>query len=175
MQIFVIDEDPIKSANLCDKHVVKQCLESVQILSTVSRLNGGDVGYKITHPHRKCIQWAGETLSNWQWLVDHTKELFNQWHLRYNHSEFDLHSSELVFNELIEFGKKPKNGKLTEFVFDVKEEVYNKYKSNSVVESYRNYYLGDKKRFAVWSSPAIPPDWFLEKLSTVEYLKAVGK
>ena len=36
MNIFVLDEDPIKAAEYhCNKHVVKMILESAQMLSTV--------------------------------------------------------------------------------------------------------------------------------------------
>ena len=36
MNIFVLDEDPVKAAEYhCNKHVVKMILESAQMLSTV--------------------------------------------------------------------------------------------------------------------------------------------
>jgi hypothetical protein len=33
------------------------------------------------------------------------------------------------------------------------------YKTNSVVESYRNYYIGDKYKFAVWKNRETPNWW----------------
>ena len=42
MNLFILDNDPIKAAQLqCDKHVVKMILESAQMLSTVHRMLDG--------------------------------------------------------------------------------------------------------------------------------------
>ena len=43
MNIFVLDRDPYKAAEMmCDKHVVKMILESAQMLSTAHRVLDGD-------------------------------------------------------------------------------------------------------------------------------------
>ena len=45
VNIFILDENPKTCAEYhCDKHVIKMILESAQMLSTVSRLNGGEAG-----------------------------------------------------------------------------------------------------------------------------------
>ena len=42
MNLFILDKDPIKAAQLqCDKHVVKMIVESAQMLSTVHRYMDG--------------------------------------------------------------------------------------------------------------------------------------
>ena len=42
MNIFILHEDPIKSAQYqCDKHVVKMIVESAQMLSTAHRMVDG--------------------------------------------------------------------------------------------------------------------------------------
>ena len=42
MNIFVLDSDPVVSAQMmCDKHVVKMIVESAQMLSTVHRYLDG--------------------------------------------------------------------------------------------------------------------------------------
>ena len=42
MNIFILDNDPIKAAQQqCDKHVVKMIVESGQMLSTVHRMLDG--------------------------------------------------------------------------------------------------------------------------------------
>lgn len=39
MNIFVLDQDPVKAAEyLCDRHIIKMLLESTQLLCTVHRL-----------------------------------------------------------------------------------------------------------------------------------------
>ena len=56
MNIFVLDEKVEKCAEYhCDKHVIKMILESAQMLSAVVRLNGHDVGYKLTHKNLSLI------------------------------------------------------------------------------------------------------------------------
>lgn len=54
MNIFRLDNDPISAAIYqCDKHVVKMCLETAQLLSTTHRVLDGEeaspVLYKATH------------------------------------------------------------------------------------------------------------------------------
>jgi hypothetical protein len=39
----------------------------------------------------------------------------------------------------------------------------NEYKVDSVVESYRNYYIGEKSKIAVWKNREIP-EWFKMQL-----------
>ena len=49
MNIFVVEENPVDAARaLCDKHVVKMVLESVQLLSTVAQARGHEGPYKVT-------------------------------------------------------------------------------------------------------------------------------
>lgn len=44
MNIFILDKDPVISAQLqCDKHVVKMIVESAQMLSTAHRVLDGQV------------------------------------------------------------------------------------------------------------------------------------
>ena len=54
MNIFCLDEDPIKAVQMmCDKHIVKMILESAQLMSTAHRELDGDNAnenlYKSTH------------------------------------------------------------------------------------------------------------------------------
>jgi len=35
-----------------------------------------------------------------------------------------------------------------------------KYKQTDTIQSYRNYYIGDKIAFAKWKSPSTIPEWF---------------
>ena len=47
MNIFVLDKDPVISAQMmCDKHVVKMCTESLQMISTIAH------HYKLKHCYR---------------------------------------------------------------------------------------------------------------------------
>ena len=76
MNIFVLDRDPIKSAEMmCDAHVVKMIVESCQLLSTDDRIRGMnsdvDILYKATHenhPCRRCLseEWNIDTYEEYQ-------------------------------------------------------------------------------------------------------------
>lgn len=72
MNIFVLDQCPIKSAQMmCDKHVVKMILESAQMLSTCHRVVNGydnshkdtpyDVIYKSAHINHHCNKGVRES------------------------------------------------------------------------------------------------------------------
>ena len=73
MNIFVLDKNPTKAANmLCDKHVVKMIVETAQMLCTTAHVNGHlSVPYKATHKNHPCTLWSNESSANWDWLVEH--------------------------------------------------------------------------------------------------------
>ena len=95
MNIFVVDEHPVRAANqMIDKHVVKMILESGQMLSTAHRVLDGDEYYDKTKNGRRikrwrlsdereerlwkasfvnhpCTRWVMESLSNYRWLSVH--------------------------------------------------------------------------------------------------------
>ena len=59
MNIFFLDKDPVKAAQLqCDKHVVKMVLETAQMVSTAVRNQGHDVGYLLAYPKHPMTIWA---------------------------------------------------------------------------------------------------------------------
>ena len=85
MNIFVLDNDiNICAKYHCDKHVIKMILESAQMLSSVVRLNGHDIGYKLTHQNHPCTIWARKSLSNYLWLFQLTDSLNSEYRYRYS-------------------------------------------------------------------------------------------
>ena len=72
MNIFYIDKDPIKAAQMaCDKHVVKMILETAQLLCTAHRvIDGVDLQmnslleettmYRATHINHPSTKWVRE-------------------------------------------------------------------------------------------------------------------
>lgn len=144
MQIFILDTHPTLSAQmLCDKHVVKQCLESAQILSTLA---GGP--YKPTHPHHPCVLWAGACITNYNWLLRHAKALCMEYTLRYGRK----HKCEDVIYS-IRPPRLPVG--ITPFVQCMPPE----YQDKDPVQAYRKYYRGDKARFAKWTKRDEPFWW----------------
>jgi hypothetical protein len=144
MNIFVLDEDPEKCARYhCDKHVVKMILESAQMLSTTLRLRGINQGYKITHQNHPCTLWAGESLSNWNWLRELSGALNHEYRFRYdknlNHKSYDLIHSLPV--------PKIRDQGLTPFAQAMPE----RFKHDNPVIAYRKYYLEEKSAFLNWT------------------------
>lgn len=147
MNIFVLDYNLIIAARMaCDKHVVKMPLETAQILSTV---NGGP--YKPTHQNHPCTLWSAAFSDNYDWLVCHGLALCAEYTYRYG----KVHSSEAVIWEL---------SSCPEFVAVGSSKhprcMPEQYKVDDVVESYRNFYHGDKSRFAVWNRGRPQPFWW---------------
>lgn len=145
MNIFVLDYDIKKCAEYtCDKHCVKMILESAQLLSTTVRLSGIDKGYKICYINHPVSKWVRESLRNWLWLRELVINLNAEWQRRFNHRE-NHKSFEVVMS--LPYPKIKDIG-LTKFALAMPD----KYKCTDVVESYRNYYKGEKQDIASWKN-----------------------
>ena len=188
MNIFILSRCPIKAAQWqCDKHVVKMALESAQMLSTVVRLylgqeaevkyinkNGEEssrvrrilpmlgeeegmwekdrspIYWGVHHKH-PCTIWTSQSMQNWSWHIRHALELCDEYERRYKREHKSKKVIDLCSSQKIYF---PKNV-FTKFPLAMPEE----YKSKSVVQSYRTYYVRDKIRFAKWNYTTPPPWW----------------
>lgn len=153
MNIFWLDYDFERSVSYyCDQHVVKMITEYAQLLSTSSRLNGLEQGYKLSHVNHPCTIWLGESLDNWLALKQLSKFLYREFVKRFSNT----HNSYFVIEKL-EPPNLPNKG-FTEppqcmpFI----------YKSVDYVIAYRNYYIGDKKRFVRYRYSE-QPRWLKEE------------
>jgi len=149
MNIFVLDNDPVVAAQMqCDKHVVKMCLESAQMLSTVA---GGP--YKPTHAKHPCTVWAGKTLGNFRWLKLHGLALCDEYSYRYGkqHKCRDIIANiqEPLFNDAV----------LTPFALAMPIE----HKQEDAVKAYRSYYKSKQIDMRYTKRPQ--PEWLLIKES----------
>jgi len=155
MNIFVLDRDVRKCAEYHnDKHVVKMILESAQLLCGVHHMveeNTDEVPYRLSHKNHPCSIWARENISNYLWLCELGLELCKEYSYRYG----KRHKSQDVIEWcLINLPNIPEED-FTEPPKAMPEE----YKVDDVVQSYRNYYLGDKKYFSKWKKREVPY-WF---------------
>ena len=155
MNIFVLDRDVRKCAEYHnDKHVVKMILESAQLLCGVHHMveeNTDEVPYRLSHKNHPCSIWARENISNYLWLCELGLELCKE----YTHRYEKRHKSQDVIEWcLINLPNIPEED-FTEPPKAMPEE----YKVDDVVQSYRNYYLGDKKYFSKWKKREVPY-WF---------------
>lgn len=145
MNIFVLDENIEKcAAGHCDQHAVKMILESAQLLCTVLGKRGAATPYKPTHPQHPCVLWASRSRDNFQWLTELALALNAEY--RYRFCKTQDHKSIAVVRALPASGL-PARG-LTPFV-QVMPERYQV--PGDPVQAYRNYYLGEKMRFARWT------------------------
>lgn len=152
MNIFVLDRDPVKAAQLqADKHVIKMILESAQVLSTVSRKYGVESKYKSTHANHPCTVWAGKHKDNYKWLVTHAMALCKEYTYRYG----KIHKSQEIIEQLQHAPAGIPEGS-SEFVQCMPEE----FRQTDVVKAYQAYY--NTKTFAKWSKREVP-EWFVYK------------
>uniref|UniRef100_A0A7S3D590 Uncharacterized protein n=1 Tax=Palpitomonas bilix TaxID=652834 RepID=A0A7S3D590_9EUKA len=160
MNIFFLHANPRIAARMhCTKHVVKMALESAQLLCNVHWQSGGKAPYKNSRSgHAKLgpMIWLKESIANYRWTVELGLELCTMYKEMAKHDR--PHASEKVLmwckeNEpsLADTGLTPPRLAMPDEYKDEKD----------AVASYRRYYYGDKKRFAVWP-PGCTPAWWLE-------------
>lgn len=163
MNIFILDTDPVVAAEQnCDKHVVKMVLELYQQMGSAVIRHGATpkemplttkgTPLKGGYHHHPCTRWVGDTLRNFQWASNHAIGLCNEYTKRYGKK----HSCEDGIKHLCKMDTRIPSGDLTPFALAMPDE----YKCSDPVQSYRNYYKGDKKSFAKWKLGNVP-DWWL--------------
>lgn len=155
MNIFVVDKDPrVAASQLCDKHIVKMPLETSQILNDAMGLLGYRQIMRSFNPKHPSPIWVAENGQNWNWTVAHGIELCEEYKRRYGreHRSFDmivrLDNLKSILDPCPDYHKA--------IPIYVGPEVY---RTNDVVNSYRNYYNFDKSRFAKWNHSEVP-EWY---------------
>jgi hypothetical protein len=98
------------------------------------------------------------TSDNFDWLVKHSLEMCDEYTRRYNR----VHASRRVIENASEFagGEFYSCGNFkhhSPFVQAMPE----KYRCDDAVQAYRNYYVGEKAKFAAWEPRAKTPEWFI--------------
>jgi hypothetical protein len=184
MNIFYLDKDPIKAAQLsCDTHVVKMIVESAQMLSTAHRMIDGKeyidktkagrkikrwkhpnsnmekTLYKACHTGHPSTVWVMQSAYNYHWLYKHMMALNTEFKMRYGHI-LDHKTVQLLEGALM---YPPKNISLNTIATDPPPAMpdYCKVPGDSVA-SYRKYYIYEKQRFATWKSPSSVPAWYID-------------
>jgi hypothetical protein len=151
MNIFKLDESPVVSAKYaCDKHVVKMILESAQMLCAVHP--EGTAPYKRSFYNHPCTKWVRESAKNYEWLLMHAYALCDEYTRRYG----KVHKTQAVIDwcddnrlELPDIGLTKQPTCMPDYC-----------KTESVVDSYRKYYINEKAKFAKWKDGNIP-SWFM--------------
>ena len=132
-------------------------LETAQLLCGVHHATDqvtDQVPYKLSHKNHPCAIWARESLSNYLYLCELGLELGKEYTYRYGKKHKSIEVVEwCIVNKpnILDIGfTKPAMAMPDEF------------KTDSVVESYRNYYMGAKNNLASWKNREIPC-WYEKK------------
>lgn len=163
MNIFVLDEHPVKAAHYyCDKHVPKMVVELFQQLGSAVIRNGAKpeqmpltskgTPLKGGYHNHPCTRWCGDTRINYMWASTHAIALCEEYTRRYG----KVHSCERGIRQLADMQYMIQEGPITPFALAMPDQ----YKSINAVYSYRQYYIHDKKGFAKWDKLNNIPDWW---------------
>lgn len=181
MNLFILDKDPIKAAQLqCNSHTVKMIIESAQMLSTTHRMLDGiecrkpsksgktnvkhwtlpdrreSVLYKAVHINHPCTIWTRMNSSNYQWHYEHFVALCDEYTYRYA----KIHKTDTLLRDMLK--QLPTNiprGELTTQPLAMSSNPECMHPGD-IVRSYREFYQTKQKRFKmVWSKRPVP-EWF---------------
>ena len=148
MNIFFLDADPKYAAQMqCDKHVVKMVLETAQMLSTAARAQGHDVGYKSAYPKHPMTLWVNQSADNFRWAWLHGMSLAKEYTNRYD----KIHKSQEILEQLENYATGDEA-----HITEPPQCMPDQYKTDDYVTAYRDYYVGDKKRFAKYTNRKTP-------------------
>lgn len=187
MNIFALSSNPVEAAKqMVDKHVVKMPTESCQMLHTNTlyfvfvSAHGREPSLRelkafhaeshyqhlmkpamLNHPS---TIWARETEANYMWLYHHALALCEEYTYRYGKE----HGSQKRILDSVTFEAEPADktplriAMADEYRLD-HEEYFVKNPSLSewdfVIDSYRNYYIKAKYKFANWKGREVP-SWY---------------
>lgn len=165
MNIFILDKDSRQSAKYyCDKHVVKIISEITQMCTAALFRAGVSSEFfpktlagtplKVTHSNHPVTKWVGDSQNNYIWAVDMLDCLCDEYTHRYSKNH---HYSKFIYLLLESCDKLPNIG-TTNFPPAMPE----RYKTSSIVQSYRNYYRLDKLNTiqCKWTKRTVP-DWII--------------
>lgn len=148
MNLFYLDHS-IQSAVQyhCDKHVVKMCLETAQLLCTALHRYKIASPYKPTHINHPTTLWIGDSIQHFRWARQFGLALCKEYTWRYT----KIHASENVINSL------PTEPPLPNREWrDPPQAMPDKYKTHNVIDAYRHFYRAEKYIFATWTKRPIP-------------------
>ena len=130
-------------------------LETAQMLSTAYQKHCGEDTnlYKPAYPKHPMTIWVGESVENFNYAHLLGKELGKQYTHRYD----KIHKSSNIINAF-------HNGRLqnvedrfpTQYFTPPPQCMPDEYKHKNYITAYRQYYIGEKKRFAKYTKIDFP-------------------
>ncbi len=167
MNIFYVHQNPEISAQmLCDKHVVKMSLESVQMLTNcfsqqilaetrTPKTQKGAVR-KYSHFNHPSSKWVRDSKANMVWLTDHAIAICQEKKSRYPKKPMPF-----VYDFLLWCQDNMHKSYTPDGQFTPPPQCMPDYckVNNDTVLAYRNYYINEKKDIAKWKCDN-KPEWF---------------
>lgn len=173
MNIFVLDLDPETCARYHNnRHVVKMVSEYAQLLSYAHQRLGtwsqGMCKQSKSYAEHPCAKWAAMSPHNYAWLFYLWQCLHEEYCYRYredSHDCFTNHINDLCFLPGDKDQAIPLVPELSGFALAMPEYLKD---YSSAVQSYRNYYMTEKRFYLVrttlhsmakWKRRKQPPWW----------------
>lgn len=180
MNIFYLHNDHETCAVMhVDKHCVKMILEYAQLLSTAHRMLDGEEyidsssgrkirRWRLNNPHLESILfkashinhpsaiWCRKNKQNYMWLANLLAETCREYTYRYG-KVHSVERSGLMHLLRHNYPDNLPDGEFTEPTPAMPD--YCKVAGDSI-KSYRNYYINEKSRMAVWKNRPTP-EWYI--------------
>jgi hypothetical protein len=174
MNIFYLHNDPKTCAEMhVDKHCVKMILEYAQLLSTTHRVLDGvqsirlsktgrkqsafilsdsreSILYSATHVNHPSAVWVRKSYENYVWLYQLFTELMKEYTYRYGKNHACERLADALYTPPTHIPKGVGFSEPTPAMPDHYKVV------NNSIQSYKNYYLGDKQRMFSWKNRPTP-------------------
>lgn len=182
MNIFWLDDDPLEAAQQhCDQHVVKMIVEYAQMLSTAHRMVDGnlEIGlrgkpwgrqrkhkrwnlpdnqvlnkklYLATHVNHPSNIWVRESRGNYKWMYD----CFEHLSLIFHDTSNKDHGT---YRRLGEILRRPPEKLVGDHITPIPKCMPDEFIVDCPIESYREFYLKDKSKFATFKRNGVPEWW----------------
>jgi len=112
-----------------------------------------DILWKASHFNHPSNIWVRQSSDHYSWLYNLWLELLSEYTYRYSKK----HSAERM---KVAFSQLPKNSPHRGWLSDPTPAMPDEYKVSNTIESYRNFYIAEKRSFATWKNRTVP-DWFV--------------
>ena len=184
MNLFVLSEDVKENAQMhCDEHVVKMILEAAQMMCTclqIDKMFGHCVPrnltkteladlrsfaavteewYKPNHVNHPLSVWVRSDIRHYRYMREYALALFDEYKFRYGPDK--KHKAATLCTVLPEPNHLPCGGEPLKWIACMPDE----YKTDDVIQSYRNFYIRSKSNFASYKKNRPPPTWYLDGLN----------
>ena len=171
MNIFVLDQDPVKAARAMDcVRVPKMVTESAQMMASALRRHGATdedmpltksgTPYKGGYHRHPCTVWAGDSRANFEWLSHHALGLLSEYTKRFGKTHAchePIQDMRLLANLVPSMTSCNSYIKLTPFALAMPDE----YKDDDPVVAYRAYYMSKiDSPGGVHYRHTNPPEWW---------------